>query len=103
MKYLYGIITDGCSQWNIIRRRNCQRNIAKDVLNDPLLIKNKHFDINNILDGDHENIFNQTAAALAHERWQLFKTRYNDQFDDGFLREKALYDGYVLECDLSKS
>ena len=129
MKHLYGIITDGCSQWMIIRRKNQQRHIAKDVLNDPLLVNNKNFDVNKVLN-DITNIpnamsisqqmnkmlidndstdsneetgkFNQVCASLAQERWQLFKSKYeNVDYDGKYLKEKCLYDGYRLQCDLS--
>ena len=108
MKYLYGVLTDGGSQWNVIRRRNVHRNLAKDTLNDPLLNQRyAEFDIETVLkegDGTKDSKFQQICASLAQERWKLFKRRFDFAADDGvFLRKKALYDGYVMECDASSS
>ena len=110
MKSFFGIITDGHAKWQIVRRRNEQRFVAKDVFSDPLLARNKNFDLVQILkhlpnkngesevDSEKLSKFKQTTASLARERWQLFKNRFCDN-----LHQKALYDGLVLDCNMNEN
>ena len=90
VRQLLGLATDGCSQWHLVRRRNKQRLVASDVLNDPLFKNGSNKDAQQQL---------QAAASLAKERWQLFKRRR----DRSGSAMSPLYDGCVMDCDMSRS
>merc|ERR1712129_127400 len=45
VRCLFGLLNDGSAQWRLIRRRNAQRLMAKDVLNDSLFDSQSNGDL----------------------------------------------------------
>lgn len=109
MRYMYGIITDGSNgRWHFCRRRNSQRKVCMDVLNDPLLTMVQKSTHNN--NNRKSNVrYDQNCITLAQERWQLFKTQMEHEYGHSMnanvneWSHKSLYDGCVIDCKIRDS